>query len=100
MRIRKLIVASAICGAAVAGVGAPALAGEVTGNVDYTPVNTRESDSVATPRASICAFSGLEDEAPNAGPGNVQNPKFDANGASYEPGSARACSFVNYGHSR
>lgn len=100
MWIRKIVAASAICAAGVVGVSAPVLAGEVTGNGDYTPINTRESDSQATPRAAICAFSGLEDEEPNAGPGNVQNPKFDANGADYDPGSARACSFLNHGHSR
>lgn len=100
MKINKLILASAMLGGLVLGAGTPALAGEVTGSGGYTPINTEHSDSVATPRASICAFSGLEDEGPNAGPGNVQNPKFDANGASYDPGSARVCGFLNHGHSR
>ena len=100
MSYEKILAGLALAAAVVGAGAAPALAGEVTGRKDgqhFTPINVEESDSDATPMRSFCAFSGLEDEGPNAGPGNVQTPKGDANGATYEPGSAQACSFFNHG---
>ena len=65
MAMKKLLAASAVCGAVLLGAASPAFAGEITGNKkaenQFTPINILESDSVAEPKASECAFSGLED---------------------------------------
>lgn len=61
--MKKLIIAAIATATLTFGAGT-AFAGEVTGNGDQTPVKTR---GVA---ASICAFSGLEDNP--FGPGTVQ----------------------------
>ncbi len=56
----KSWVAAALCGVAVAGVGAgSAFAGEVNGNGDPTPIRTQAN--------SICAFSGQNDGDPPPG---------------------------------
>jgi hypothetical protein len=53
--MRRKMVASAVCAAAVAALtGAPAFAGEITGTGESTPIRS----GVA---ASECAFSGLDD---------------------------------------
>lgn len=59
--MKKFIAAAIVLVTFTFGAGT-ALAGEVTGNGDPTPIKTR---GVA---ASICAFSGLEDGSPG-GPG-------------------------------
>lgn len=66
-------------------------AGERTGTGETTPITNYEA------KASLCAFSGLQDfdhhgEGPApVVPGVVQTPRDG------EPGEARACSFLNNG---
>ena len=52
--MRKKLVASVTIAATTLAFGSPALAGEVSGNNELTPINDHRA-------ASICAFSGLED---------------------------------------
>jgi hypothetical protein len=53
--MRRKLLSSAVCAAAVAALsGAPALAGEITGTGESTPLRSNVA-------GSECAFSGLDD---------------------------------------
>ena len=83
-----------IAGAALAliftGGGGTAFAGEVGGNGEPTPIQTRH---VA---ASICAFNGLDDgsEGGPVGPGNVQSFGSIVAGMSQEAGGAKSFAHI------
>jgi hypothetical protein len=69
--MKKVIAGATIAVAALAGMGASAFAGEVTGNGKGTPIVSEDgpTDNVG---AVEVAFSGLED---TAGPGSTQTPR-------------------------
>jgi hypothetical protein len=78
------------------GAGGSAIAGEVNGKGESTPVDGGNA------RSSICAFSGLQDGEfvgdPNAGPGHVQTPHGEPDYDLYfPPGSASICQWLNNG---
>ncbi len=57
----ELLTAAAIVAGSLT-LGAPALAGEVTGNGEETPIKAQQGpDAPAGPANSFCAFSGLND---------------------------------------
>lgn len=98
--MRKILGLAVIGLVVLAGVGMPAtaLAGEVTGNGDSTPIGNWAVD------ASLCAFSGLEDGTngpgntgdivePN-GPGATQTPHYE-DGTFFPPGIAATGSPYN-----
>ena len=70
--MRKVMIAAAMCGVLVLGIGGAAFAGEVTGSGKGGPGGTGVTGA-RTSSNSECAFSGLEDgeEDPTApsGPG-------------------------------
>jgi hypothetical protein len=74
--MKKVIAGATIAVAALAGMGASAFAGEVTGNGKGTPIVSEDgpTDNVGAVEVapSACAFSGLED---TAGPGSTQTPR-------------------------
>ena len=92
MRMRH-IASGAVCIGAALALSSPVLAGERTGQGKPTPIESYSA------RASICAFSGLEDfnfEEP-VQPGVTQTPAFEG-GERVPPGSARICSVLNNGN--
>jgi len=76
------------------GFAAPSMAGERTGNGGFTPVQNILAPITVVVRNALCAFSGLEDnDGGTVTPGVTQTPATAAD----PPGSARFCSFANYG---
>ena len=78
------------------GLTGQALAGERGGSGKWTPIG------LGTVVASICSFSGLEDQdhgqevVPDVVPGETQTPHSE-NGNSFPPGVAAICQFLNPG---
>jgi hypothetical protein len=70
----KALLGAAFCAASVVGMGAgSAFAGEVTGSGQGGPTEIPGVTGAPSNGNSSCLFSGLEDDEPPTGPGNVQN---------------------------
>ena len=96
----KQIIAAGILATATIGVGSSAFAGERGGNGEPTPIKGEQPGTPGVP-AALCAFSGLEDFdfEGEVQPGEVQTPHGEsAFDVVFPPGSARACSMLNFGH--
>ena len=101
--IRKQLVGTAICAAAIVGFGGSAFAGERAGNGEWTPIQQEENHvgAPAEPKNAECAFSGLQDDEWETlgGPGSVQTPHGEpAFDEFFPPGIASVCQFLNNGN--
>lgn len=96
--MRRALIGAVVCIGSVVGGGAgAAFAGEITGGGPGGVPKVTPIGAVHGPiPESICAYSGLE-EYPTAIPGVTQTPHL-VGGYYPDPGSARACSYENYGH--
>lgn len=91
MRISTVSITTAVAGAAFILSTGPAVAGEVTGNGDFTPINQFGHAQ------SICSFSGLQDSVGGVfpGPGGAppQNWGHSKNNFGATPAERKASGF-------
>ena len=85
---KRRLLAVAVCAAAVMGLGGnAALAGEVNGKGEYTPIGAAPDNDLHA--SSICSFSGLNDEYYRDGDTNAPRTQHPAPGDLQ--GSPNAC---------